>query len=573
MKRLVLLLFLTASCARAGDKGVVVSVSPPASRAGEAVLAGGGNAVDAAVAVGFALAVTWPEAGNIGGGGFMLVRPAGARAEPVVFDYRETAPALARKDLFVKHGRKPYLTVGVPGSVAGLGLAHGKFGKLPWKEVVAPAVKLAEEGFVIDEALARSLNRALAKSKDFPELVRVFGQAGGKWRAGDRLVQKDLARTLRRLAEKGAADFYQGETATLIDKEMRAGGGLVTKADLAGYTAKVRKPVHGTYRGYDVYVPPPPSSGGICLVEMLNILETFDLKKGGRYSPRTLHLMAEAMRRAYCDRARYLGDQDFVKVPVQLTSKEYARKLARGIDPARATPSEDLARDVPLAEEKKHTTHYSVTDAAGMAVSTTTTLEEAFGSKVVVRGAGFLLNNEMTDFNTRPGVTTRSGLIGTAPNQIEPGKRMLSSMTPTIVVKGGRPVLVTGSPGGRTIINTVLGVVLNVVEFGLPLREAVEAPRMHQQWFPDRIDLEPAFFEKYAGALEQLRKMGHRLRRVRDQGDAHSIWLDPRTGRYEGVADPRRAGHGAALKGGLKTAPRSPWRPPGPPPASPPARS
>jgi gamma-glutamyltranspeptidase/glutathione hydrolase len=546
MKRLALLVFLIlAAVARAGDRGVVVSVSPPATRAGEAVLAKGGNAADAAVAVGFALAVTWPEAGNIGGGGFMLVRPAGEKSEPVVLDYRETAPALAARDLFVKHGKKPYLTVGVPGSVAGLALAHARFGKLPWKNLVAPAVGLAEEGFVIDAALARSLNRALARGKDFPELLRVFGKPAGKWQAGDRLVQKDLARTLARIAERGADGFYKGETAELFDKEMKAGGGLVTKADLAGYAAKERRPVHGTYRGCDVYAPPPPSSGGIGLVEMLNILENFDLKKGGRYSATTLHLMAEAMRRAYCDRARYLGDGDFVKVPAHLTSKGYARKLAGGIDPKKATPSDELAKDVPLAEEKAHTTHYSVLDGAGMAVSTTTTLEAAFGSKVVVRGAGFLLNNEMTDFNTRPGVTTRSGLIGTAPNQIEPGKRMLSSMTPTIVVRGGKPVLVTGSPGGRTIINTVLCVVLNVVEFELPLRDAVQAPRMHQQWFPDRIDLEPGYFARHAGALKELEKMGHRLRRVRDQGDAHSIWLDPKTGRYEGVADPRRAGHGS----------------------------
>jgi gamma-glutamyltranspeptidase/glutathione hydrolase len=529
----------------AAGKGVVVSVSPPASTVGQAILAKGGTAVDAAVAVGFALAVTWPEAGNIGGGGFMLVRPAGPTSAPVLIDFRETAPAAAKQDLFVKHGRKPYLTVGVPGSVAGLVLAHGKFGKLPWKDLVAPAVTLAEEGFVIDGALAGSLHRALAGGKDFAELNRVYGKpGGGRWQSGDRLVQKELGRTLRRIAEKGVDGFYRGETAELLAREMKAGGGLITTADLAGYRAKERQPSHGTYRGHDVYCPPVPSSGA-CLVLMLHALETFDLKKEGRYSARTLHLMTEVMRRAYADRARYLGDPDFVKVPDRLVLKEYARKLAASIDATKATPSAAVARDIKLTPEKESTTHYSIVDAAGMAVSTTTTLEASFGSKVVVRGAGFLLNNEMTDFNPRPGVTTRTGLIGTAANLIAPGKRMLSSMTPTIVVKDGKVVLITGSPGGRTIVNTVLEVVLNVLEFDMPLRQAVDAARMHHQWFPDRLQVEERLMTEHPKAIEALREMGHRVMKVRWQGDAHSIGLDGKSGRYVGAQDRRRAGRPA----------------------------
>jgi gamma-glutamyltranspeptidase/glutathione hydrolase len=537
---LIFFLFLP-SLARAG---VVVSVSPPASKVGEAVLAKGGNAVDAAIAVGFALGVTWPEAGNIGGGGFMLIRPSGATARPVVIDYREKAPAAATKDLFVKNKPLPQLTVGVPGSVAGLALAHKRFGKLPWKDLVLPAVKLAEEGFVVDQALAESLNRGLTKGQNPVEFLRIFARQGGKvkWGAGDRLVQKDLAKTLKRIAVSGADGFYKGETADLLVQEMKASGGLITKADLAGYAAKERSPIHGTYRGYDIYAPPPPSSGGICLVLMLNVLENFDLKKQGRTSSATLHLLAETMRRAYCDRARHLGDPDFVKVPAHLVSKDYAKKLARSIDPTKTTPSADLAKDIPLTKEKPSTTHYSVVDSTGMAVSTTTTLEAAFGSKIVVRGAGFLLNNEMIDFNPQPGVTTRTGRIGTKPNLIAPGKRMLSSMTPVIVVKDGKPVLVTGSPGGRTIINTVLCVVLNVLEFGLSLDEAVAAPRLHHQWFPDRLQVEPGL----AGAIADLEKLGHKVEKVPVQGDAHSIWRHPKTGTYQGVTDKRRAGRPAS---------------------------
>jgi gamma-glutamyltranspeptidase/glutathione hydrolase len=524
--------------------GLVVSVSAPGSEVGLQVLQKGGNAVDAAVATAFALAVTYPSAGNIGGGGFMLVHP-GDGQEPVLFDYREVAPAAATKTMYGKEDSAySHKAVGVPGTVRGMALAHKRFGKLPWAELVRPAVELAEKGFAMNDQLAGSLNRLVADSADFPELRRVFGKNGGQgeWQAGDRLIQPDLARSLRLIAEQGPDAFYTGPIADLLAEEMKAGGGLITRADLAAYKSVERRPIHGTYRGHDVYGPPPPSSGGTCLVQMLNILENFDLKKQGRWSPETIHLMIEAMRRAYCDRARHLGDPAFVKIPAHLTSKDYARKLAAGIDLNRATPSADLAKDIPLAREGDSTTHFSVIDKNGMAVSNTYTLERSYGSRVVVRGGGFLLNNEMIDFNWHPGVTDRNGTIGTEPNLIAPGKRMLSSQTPTIVARDGKVVLVTGSPGSRTIINTVLCVVINVIDFGMDIQAAVDAPRLHHQWFPDAARFEGT--GEHAKAVKKLEALGHTVTWAK-QGDAHSIWVDPRTGKYHGAADRRISGHAA----------------------------
>ncbi len=519
---------------------MVVSVSPYASEVGVAVLKKGGNAVDAAIATAFALAVTFPEAGNIGGGGFMLVHP--PKGEPSVIEYRETAPAAATRNMFVQQ-KSDYTcsVVGVPGTLRGLELAHKKFGRLPWKDLVAPAIDLAEKGFALDQRTARSLNLIIALSKDFPEFVRVYGKDRGKtrWSAGDRLMLPDLAKTLKLIAEHGADAFYSGPIADQIVAEMKAGDGLITKQDLANYKAHVRKPIHGTYRGYDVYGPPLPSSGGICLVEMLNILENFNLKQYDRFAPETIHLMAEAMRRAYCDRARYLADSDFVKIPEKLTTKDYAKHLAKTISLDRATPSEQLAKDIPLAGESNNTTHFSIVDKDGMAVSNTYTLEHSFGSKIVVRGAGFLLNNEMCDFNWKPGVTNRKGQIGTEPNVVAPGKHMLSSMTPTIVARDGKPVLVTGSPGSRTIINTVLCIVINKIEFGMDIRDAVDAARIHHQWFPDEIKMERA--KEHPELVEALRKMGHKVIDSR-QGDGHSIWIDPKSGIYHGAADHRLIG-------------------------------
>lgn len=525
--------------------GMVVSVSPPGTDVGVSILTKGGNAVDAAVATAFALAVTWPSAGNLGGGGFMLIHPPSSKGQPVVIDYREMAPLAATRTMFRKDDTIYCAkAVGVPGTVRGLALAHQRFGRLSWKEVVLPAVRLAEDGFVLDDCLASSLNWIVAVSGDSSELRRVLGKQGGKgdWHAGDRLVQKDLGRTLRLIAEHGPDAFYKGPIADLIVAEMRADRGLITREDLAGYRANARVPVHGTYRGFDIYGPPPPSSGGTVLVEMLNILENFDLKRQGRWAPQTLHLMAEAMRRAYCDRARHLGDSDFIKVPAHLTSKDYARRLALGIDHTRATRSEALAKDIPLAHESNNTTHFSVIDRDGMAVSNTYTLERSYGSRIVVRGAGFLLNNEMMDFNWFPGVTTRSGLIGTVPNQIQPHKRMLSSQTPIVVAKDGKVVLVTGSPGSRTIINTVLCIVVNVIDFGMDGQRAVDAPRMHHAWFPDEISFEGTF--EHAAAVRKLRAMGHQVYGSR-QGDAHTIWVDPKTGLYHGAADRRLDGKAA----------------------------
>jgi gamma-glutamyltranspeptidase/glutathione hydrolase len=520
------------------EHGMVVSVSGASSEVGLEILKKGGNAVDAAVATAFVLAVTYPQAGNIGGGGFMVVHPGGG-AEPVVIDYREIAPAAATKTMFSKddswYGHK---VVGVPGTVRGLGLVHQRFGKLTWNEVVQPAIKLAEEGVILSEYMANSLNWIVCSAKEFPELCRVYGKDGGRkdWQDGDLLIQKDLAATLRLIAEDGPDAFYTGAIADKIVAEMKAGSGLITRADLTAYQAKARSPIHGTYRGYDVYGPPPPSSGGICLVEMLNILENFDLHAHSRLSPETLHVMIEAMRRAYYDRARYLGDGDFVKIPAQLTSKDYARTLAQTIDLHKATRSEDLAKDIPLAREGDSTTHFSVIDKDGMAVANTYTLERSYGSRVVVRGAGFLLNDEMMDFNWRPGFTDRQGAIGTEPNQIAPGKRMLSSQTPTIVARGGKVVLVTGSPGSRTIINTVLCVLVNVLDYEMDIRAAVDAPRLHHAWFPDVARFEG--MREDARTVERLRQMGHMVQGTR-QGDAHSIWVDPKSGHYWGAEDRR----------------------------------
>jgi gamma-glutamyltranspeptidase/glutathione hydrolase len=523
---------------------MVVSVSAPASEVGLQILRQGGNAVDAAVATAFALAVTYPEAGNLGGGGFMLVFPGRGKA-PVAIDYRETAPRASQQNMYVKtRSHLGHKAVAVPGTVRGLATTHERFGKLPWAEVVLPAARLAQAGFPINHVLASSLNDVLAGAERFPELQRVFGKHrdGSKWKSGDRLIQEDLAGTLRLIAATGPKAFYEGKIADQIEAEVKSGGGLITKQDLANYQAKVRTPLHTTYRDYDVYCPPAPS-GGVCLVEMLNILECFDLRKQGRWSPETLHLMVEAMRRAYCDRARYLGDPDFVEVPTFLTSKEYARQLAGLIRPDQATPSTDLAKDIPLAPEGDHTTHFSVIDRDGMAVANTYTLEYGYGSRVVVGGAGFLLNNEMGDFNWRPGYTDRKGAVGTAANQIAPGKRMLSSQTPTIVAKNGKAILITGSPGSRTIVNTVLCVVLNIVEFDMDLRSAVDAPRLHHPWLPDTVSLEAAAHQQYAPALKKLRALGHAVDpKPRQQGDAHSIWVDPQTGRYVGCADRRRQG-------------------------------
>jgi gamma-glutamyltranspeptidase/glutathione hydrolase len=526
--------------------GLVVCVSTPACDAGASILAKGGNAVDAAVATAFALAVTHPSAGNIGGGGFMIVRTASGKATS--FDYRERAPLKATQTMYLGPDGQivrsltnaGYLAPGVPGTVRGLELAHKKFGKLPWRTVVEPSVALAE-GFTISAGLARSLNREVqGPMAPFPASVAAFGKpGGGDWAEGDRLVQADLAKTLRAIADDGPKVFYKGWIADRIAEDMKANGGLISKEDLAGYKAHERAPLRGSYKGYDIISMPPPSSGGVALVEMLNILEPYDLKTKGLLTPAALHLQIEAMRRAYLDRARFLGDPDFVRVPVaNLTSKSYAKIVAGSLDQARASSSADLGKDIltPPATEPDETTHFSVIDRDGLAVTSTYTLEGGFGSHVVVKGTGFLLNNEMGDFNKKPGETNATGDIGTAANLIAPGKRMLSSMTPTMVVRDGKLVLLTGSPGGRTIINTVFTIVLGVTEYGLNGRQAVDLARMHHQWLPDRATLEEGAVPDET--LNALKAMGHEVRMQGRQGDAHSIWIGP-DGTAYGVEDRR----------------------------------
>src|SRR5688500_4617971 len=536
----------------ASKDGLVVCTSAPACDVGAAVLAKGGTAVDAAVATGFALAVTLPSAGNIGGGGFMVVRT--ASGDVTSFDYREKAPLKATRTMYMRDGKvvsaltsAGHLAPGVPGSVRGMAMAHKKFGKLPWKDLVMPAVQLAEQGFAMSPALARGLNGQLAGAMGrFPASVAAYGKpGGGTWAGGDRLVLKDLAKSLRAIADDGPDAFYKGWIADRIAEDMAANGGIITKEDLAAYEAKERAPVRGTFRGYDVVSMAPPSSGGVALIEMRNMIVAFDLKEKGFKSGEAKHVQIETMRRAYLDRARHLGDPDFVEVPfARLLSKDHARTLAAGINPAKATSSVDLGKDIVTApaQEPEETTHFSVIDRSGMAVSNTTTLEGSYGSRVVVKGAGFLLNNEMGDFNKNPGKTLPDGTIGTPANLIDPGKRMLSSMTPTIVSKDGKVVLITGSPGGRTIINTVFTVVLAVTEFGMDVRAAVAAPRMHHQWLPDQVSLERSGpgDELFAS----LQRMGHVVRMTSGQGDANSIGVEA-SGLAWGAAD-RRSPDGKA---------------------------
>jgi gamma-glutamyltranspeptidase/glutathione hydrolase len=529
--------------------GMVSSQNEIASRIGADVLKDGGTAVDAVVATAFALAVVHPTAGNIGGGGFIVYRP--QSGEPLVYDFREVAPAKASATMFLKDGKydaqvhhNSYLSVGVPGTVAGLHLAWKEQGKLPWKRLVEPAVALARDGFTVSDGLARSLAGALESMQKYPASVAQFSKNGVPYQAGDTLEQPDLARTLERIASQGPAGFYEGETALAIEKDMAAHGGLITREDLKNYTAKRRAPITGTYRGYQIISMPPSSSGGIALVEMLNVLEGYDLVKMGPGSSAEVHVMAEAMKRAFADRAHYLGDSDFVHdMPIdRLTSKAYAAELRKTISMDHTEPSSPTTFEWP--HESPETTQISVVDGAHNAVSLTYTLEQGYGVKSVVPGAGFLLNNEMGDFNAGPGITTADGLIGTEPNLAAPGKRMLSSMTPTILAKDGRLFMVTGSPGGRTIINTVLETIVNVVDFGMNAQEAVDFPRFHHQWLPDKIVYEP--YGLSADTIAGLERRGHSVEAGRySQGVAQVIVVD-KDGVLEGGSD-RRAPDGAAV--------------------------
>lgn len=524
-------------------KAMVSSASAIASDAGAAILKKGGNAVDAAIAVAFALAVTYPTAGNIGGGGFMIVRMNDGRAAAI--DYRETAPAKAHKAIFLdaqgqvipNASKTGHRSVGVPGTVAGMALAHEKFGSLPWRELLEPARRLAAEGFPVSYSFARGLKGLQTKAKDYPETQRVFPAL----EEGAVLRQPDLAATLTRVAGKGWREFYEGQTATLLEREMAAHGGLITTADLKNYRAVLREPIRGNYRGYELLSMPPVSSGGLLLVQMLKILERFDVASLGHNSSAKYHLLVETMKRCYADRAAYVGDPGFIKVPIPgLLSADYIAERARSIDPKRATPSASIREGAPVPAESGETTHFSVVDGQGNAVSNTYTLRDGYGSGITVAGAGFLLNNVMDEFAAKAGAPNAFGFPAGEVNTIAPGKRPVSSQTPLIALKDGKLAFVVGSPGGTTIPNTVLQVTLNVIDHGMNIQEAIDAPRIHHQWLPDVVR-----YEKYglaADVIQALETRGHTLQppdQVSTIGMAHGIQIEAGTGVRLGASDAR----------------------------------
>jgi gamma-glutamyltranspeptidase/glutathione hydrolase len=535
----------------AAEHGMVVAQEKISARIGADVLRRGGNAVDAAVATGFAMAVTYPRAGNIGGGGFMIIHSAD-RHEDIAIDYRETAPAAMTRDIFLGADGKPdiaksrdsALGIGVPGTVAGLTLALEKYGsgKFTLTDLLKPAIDLARDGFVIADDLADTLASGQRRLARWPSATKIFSGADGKpLRDGDMLVQTDLAATLTAISAQGPRGFYEGPVAEKLAKAVVDAGGIMTPDDFKSYRAVIRAPVRGNYRGFDIVSMPPPSSGGVVLLETLNILEGFPMGEMKQGSAPSLHLMIEAMKRAYADRARYLGDPDFISAPVAtLMSKDYAAKQRAGIDPDRATPWTDALSATP-PREGSNTTHYSIVDSAGNAVSNTYTLNFPYGVGLVADGTGVLLNNELDDFTAAPGASNAFGLVGFEANLPGPGKRPLSSMSPTIVLKDGRPVLVTGTPGGSRIISAVLQVVVNVLDYGMDVAQAVAAPRLHHQWLPDEVRVERGFAEE---TLAALRARGHRVIEPLGQTSANSIAVTPNG--LLGAPDPRTRGAEAA---------------------------
>lgn len=529
------------------SQGMVATQEATATRIGVEVLRKGGNAVDAAVAVAFALAVTLPTAGNLGGGGFMLVYDA-ASGKTVAVDYREKAPAAAHRDMYLNSDGNPDstrsrfhpLAVGVPGTVAGLGLVLRKYGTMSLAEVLHPAIRLASEGIIVTQQLADTLTALRERLQRWPSTRKVFYKPGGvPYRPGERLVQADLANSLRLIAEQGPDAFYKGAIAEKIVAEMKRGGGLITRKDLAEYRALIRTPVRGSYRGYGIASMPPPSSGGTHLVQMLNVLEGYPIGFLGHNSAETIHLMAETMKLAYADRSKYLGDSDFVRVPLSgLTSKAYAAKLRSQINRFRATPSRSIKPGNPLPFESPETTHFSVVDASGNVVSNTYTINFSYGSGLVADGTGILLNNEMDDFSAKPGVPNAYGLIGGEANAIEAGKRPLSSMSPTIVFKGGKPFLVTGSPGGSRIITTVLQMIMNVIDHRMNVAEAALAVRVHHQWLPDTLRVEKGLSPD---TVRLLTAKGHNVVVDNAMGSTQSVMI-PEPGVLLGASDPRRTG-------------------------------
>lgn len=532
------------------QNGMVASQERLASAVGVDILKRGGNAVDAAVAVGFALAVTLPRAGNLGGGGFMLVHLA-KTGETVAIDYREVAPAASTPTMFLgpngepdpQKSRESGLSVGVPGTVRGMALAVEKYGsgKFTLAQLIEPAAKLAREGIPVEDDLADSLPSAMGRMSKFPSSMAIFAKDGKPLSRGATLVQADLANTLEAIRQQGPDAFYKGRVAEQLVAAVREKGGIMTVEDLANYKAVVRPAVTGKYRGYTLASMPPPSSGGVHLVQILNILEGYDLKAMGAGSAASLHALAEAMKPAYADRATFLGDPDRVKVPVKgLTSKAYAEKQRAKIDLAKATKADDIKAGDPLPHESDQTTHYSVVDSEGNAVANTYTLNFSYGMGMVAAGTGVLLNNEMDDFSAKPGAQNAYGLVGSDANSVHPGARPLSSMTPTILFKDGKLFMVTGSPGGSRIISTTLQVVTNVIDFDMNLAEAVAAPRIHHQWKPDALLVEPGLSPD---TLKLLAERGQNVRPGATSGSANSILLQG--GWLQGAADPRQRGTAA----------------------------
>jgi gamma-glutamyltranspeptidase/glutathione hydrolase len=531
--------------------GIVASTNEVASRVGVDVMKRGGNAVDAAIAVAFALAVTHPAAGNLSGGGFMMIRLKNGRTTAI--DYREMAPAAATRDIYLdKNGKliegeggslEGYRAAGVPGTVRGMELALKKYGsgKLTWSQLIEPARRLAANGFAVTYSLARSLRGNREYLAKYPETKRIYLKNGNFYSEGEIFRQPDLAATFSRLQQGGPSEFYEGETARLIVSDMKRHNGMMTMEDLRGYVAKERTPLRGTYRGYEVISMPPPSSGGAVLLEMLNILEGYDLSKLDANSSDRYHLMAEAMRRAFADRAEYMGDSDFVKVPVAgLIDKSYAAKLRSTISTERASTSAEVRAGRPAGYESDETTHFTVVDAEGNAVSNTYTLNNSYGSAAVAKGTGMLLNDEMDDFAAKPGTPNMYGLIQGERNAVAPHKRPLSAMTPTIVLrKDGSLWFTVGSPGGPTIINTVLCVISNVIDFDMNIQQAIDAPRIHHQWLPDEVVGEPYGFS--GDTQRALTARGHTLAKQRYLGDAEGILIEEKTGTRLGATDPRRS--------------------------------
>ncbi len=532
------------SMPKEAKNGMVVTSHFLATESALNVLKQGGNAIDAAVVAAFSLAVTQPRSGNIGGGGFMLVSLAD-KNKVISIDYREKAPHAATRDMYLDENgnvdknlsRYSHKASGVPGTVYGLALALEKYGTIQLSAALKPAIKLAENGFIITPRFVKGIKAQEKLLKSHASTRKIFFKKdGSNYKVGDIFIQKDLAATLKRIAKYGVKEFYQGKTADLIVAQMKQGGGLITKADLKAYYPVIRKPIHGKYRGHDIYSMGPPSSGGVHIIEILNILENYPIAKLGLNSAQTIHFMAEAMKLAYADRAKYLGDTDFVSVPISgLVSKKYALELKKTINDKLTNSSKNILHGNPLPYESDETTHFSIIDKFGNAVANTYTINFSYGSHIVVEGAGFLLNNEMDDFSAKPGIANAYGLIGGKANQIQANKRMLSSMSPTIVKKNDKNFLITGSPGGARIITTTLQVISNVIDHNLNIQAAVNATRVHHQWLPDEIRIEQGLS---MDTIKILQNMGHTIKQKRPMGAIQSIMVG-KDGTFYGAADPR----------------------------------